>query len=153
MQNMNESDKIAVNETLSELSNILNQFSWLKWAFPFFALIAISTIGIIVIINVGEILGIIIICVAFGPLFFNEWKGTTTQEIAYEACLCMDAVIKIYEKTYGNPSVKYICPTATNICSVNFYNGNLHLYNKFIRYMPQMKSIKLKFLAKVKLSK
>lgn len=150
---MDEKDKKTIEENLIELSNVLNQFSWLKWVFPFLALIAISTIGIIVIINVGELLGTILICVAFGPLFFNKWNGKSTQEIAYEACLCMDTITNIYEKTYGNPSIKYVCPTATNICSINFYNGNLRLYNKFIKYIPRMKSFKLRFLSKVKLSK
>ncbi len=144
---------MAIEENLIELSNVLNQFSWLKWMLPFLALIAIFIVGIIVIINVGEFFGTILICVAFGPLFFNKWNGKSTQEIAYEACLCMDAITKICEKIYRNPSIKYVSPTAANICSVNFYNGNLRLYNKFIKYIPQMKSFKLKFLSKVKLSK
>lgn len=138
---MNDQDKKEIQERLSELNEVLNNFHYEKQILGYIGAIAIFIIGIIVITTVGEWWGTILLVLAFFPLFSSKSNEVPIKQLSEHACILMNSILNITKYDEND--------TKRQILSYSVTTDNLSLYNNFIRKYPHMQSLKLKKLASV----
>lgn len=148
---MNEQSKLLfvqrqqeIAEDLTELSKIINQYNPRKGYLIGASMLALNAICIIIILEVGLLLGLLLLGVGIVPLAnmaaqsFNPDVSDT--DLSERACAIMSACVQRRRNPYSE--VYYIRYEQ---------DGNIKLYREFIELFPHMASKKLKKLSSVKI--
>lgn len=141
-----------VKERIKEISALLEQYDVIENTFGVIGAIAFLVIGAILTMVIGEFWAVLLIILAAIPIFLsakNSSKKPNEKELAEAVCcnmhFCVE-VAKLKGKTIG-----IMEQTRLQVAHINYTEGNLPLYEEFIKYYPHMASYKLKKLASVKI--
>lgn len=140
--------KQELDSRLAELSAVVDSYDPTKEYFMTAMVLSLNIIGVIVILEVGILLGVVLIAVGILPLIYAlqfSKLPPNEKELAKKACALMSSCVNYYK--YSGDDPLSISRRMILECSSD---GNLPLYQEFISIFPNMASKKLKKLAKVK---
>lgn len=144
---MNAQVNQEINRCLAELSIVVDYYDPRKELYIGAMLLSLNAIGLIVILEVGILLGILLLVVGVLPILYkaltSKDDSPSTKELAERACLLMSHCIN-WHKYPDNEARRMIL-------DYSFDGNNQPLYEEFISIFPHMASKKLKRLASIHL--
>ena len=143
MARLNAEDRKRVNECLLELNVILDNYSLGRRAYLGLIFVVAMIVWLVLTLAIG-FWGTILFAIIFIPLSagtVNKEADQDEKQTAYDACVLMQTCMNIIDNAKSDFRVDIV---------VIRQFGNLDLYNQFVKEFPQMRSAKLRTLAKIK---
>lgn len=144
--------QIVQNERIEDLNQVLTAYRSIerKSKRILVAIIVIAVIALYWILTdfLGGLWGYILtiailmlgLCCAIKLEISFKNAPVSDGQLAYRACVSMDALVQIKKGTYAYHGVHFICVSP---------GQHLHLYEQFIQFYPEFKCKQLKRLSKI----
>ena len=137
---------------LTELSLVVDSYNPTREYLLGAMILSLNAISLIVIMEVGAVLGIILLGVGLLPLIYMVCSSNnnlpTERDLAERACALMSSCINLRKYPGDDP-----CSISSRMILNYSSTKNLPLYQEFVTLFPHMASKKLKKLSKVNLMK